>query len=439
MNKHIITSLGKGDALMCYGIFVELSKAYDHIYYHVNISIYEDVVRMYKTIPNVIIIPEYFDNILQLAKNPSYLIIGLDKKYPDLVADEIFYKIAGLELEKKWSNFYVERNLDKEKEVYYNILGLKDNEEFIFLHEDIDRQYVINRKYCKPGIKIISATDYQFKIGLFDWLYTIEKAAEIHVIHSVFINLIDLLQIQRENLYFHNVIDNLYGTRHLEAPRIKLKLNWNIIQYKDNKMITRTEIINGLFTKYGFQSYLEIGTHNPEQNFDLIQASIKHGVEPTEIEKNERAIFTGTSDQFFSVISPEQKYDVIFVDGLHTAEQAYIDVKNAEAHLNENGFIVMHDCNPLLEEWTVPLELYKSGAWMGNVYKSFIRLKNEHRDWSCFVIDEDCGCGILTQRPILKNKRLTYGIGSSVLTWQKFEEFRAELLQLISFDEYISL
>ena len=42
MNKHIITSLGKGDALMCYGIFVELSKAYDHIYYHVNISIYEE-------------------------------------------------------------------------------------------------------------------------------------------------------------------------------------------------------------------------------------------------------------------------------------------------------------------------------------------------------------------------------------------------------------
>jgi hypothetical protein len=44
-------------------------------------------------------------------------------------------------------NFNFERNFKKEREVYYDILGLKDGEEFIFIHEDILRFKSLNRKY----------------------------------------------------------------------------------------------------------------------------------------------------------------------------------------------------------------------------------------------------------------------------------------------------
>jgi len=40
-----------------------------------------------------------------------------------------------------------------------------------------------------------------------------------------------------------------------------------------------------------------------------------------------------TSDEFFSTLRPSKRYDVAFIDGLHTFEQTYRDVINTFAHL----------------------------------------------------------------------------------------------------------
>jgi|ERR1035437_510194 hypothetical protein len=201
-------------------------------------------------------------------------------------------------------------------------------------------------------------------------------------------------------------------------------------------MITRTEIINKLFEAYGFKSYLEIGVRIPAENFDLIKASNKESVDPRPMGK---CSYIMTSDEFFINYVSDRKYDVIFVDGLHTAEQSYKDVKNAIKHLNEDGFIVMHDCNPPTEYHIRSYEEYlkTGGQWNGTVFKGFIQLKNELNDWSCFVIDEDWGCGIITKRNILKN--IQFDENQHILTWNIFNENRKILLQLITFDEYNQL
>jgi hypothetical protein len=200
-------------------------------------------------------------------------------------------------------------------------------------------------------------------------------------------------------------------------------------------MITRTEIINVLFNKFDFQSYLEIGVQVPANNFDKIIAIYKESVDPT---PRGDCTYIMTSDEFFKN-HVKNKYDVIFIDGLHTAEQAYKDVYNAINYLNEDGFIIMHDCNPITEYHTRSYEEFikTGGPWNGTVFNGFIRLKNELINWSCFVVNEDHGCGIITQKQILKNKQFDYNTYNFL--WKEFDINRNELLQLIDFNEYINI
>ena len=61
-------------------------------------------------------------------------------------------------------------------------------------------------------------------------------------------------------------------------------------------MITHTDIINDFIKKYNFKSYLEIGIHNKEDNFNKIKCENKIGVDPDE---NAKADYVITSDEFF--------------------------------------------------------------------------------------------------------------------------------------------
>lgn len=188
----------------------------------------------------------------------------------------------------------------------------------------------------------------------------------------------------------------------------------------------RTQIINIIIAKYGFQSYLEIGVANPETNFNKIRVKYKESVDSSQYYSSSYT-HNMTSDEFFKDHIGDNKFDVIFIDGEHTENQVYKDTYNSINHLNKNGFIVLHDCNPLTEGHIITNN--------GTVYKGFIKLKKELKDWSCFIIDEDEGCGIITKRKLLENKILDI----SVISWSDFSENRDELLQLITFDEFLEL
>ena len=202
-------------------------------------------------------------------------------------------------------------------------------------------------------------------------------------------------------------------------------------------MITRTEIINKFFKTYGFQSYLEIGVRVPAENFDLINAELKESVDP---EPMGECTYITTSDNFFENYVNDKKYDVVFVDGLHTAEQVYLDVVNSIKHLNDGGFIVIHDCNPLTEYHVRSYDDYlrTRGHWNGTVFRGFIKLKKELKDWNCFVINEDNGCGIITQREF-KREFFTLKSIPDDITWEYFVQNRNILLDLVTYDEYLML
>lgn len=157
-------------------------------------------------------------------------------------------------------------------------------------------------------------------------------------------------------------------------------------------MITNhTELLQALIDKYNLKSYLEIGVQNPANNFDKIECGLKTGVDP-----NCKEVFQMTSDDYFNVlfnrrgnVSMQQTFDLIFIDGDHTAEQVKRDFENSLKCLSDNGFIVIHDVLPENEEGTlVPRQTKK---WWGTVYQFAMAIGlYENIEYKTYDIDEGC-------------------------------------------------
>jgi len=208
----------------------------------------------------------------------------------------------------------------------------------------------------------------------------------------------------------------------------------------------RTEIINYLLSFLDRETtYLEIGVRNPEDNFNHIRASIKYSVDPgLDFEENP-VDFKVTSDDFFEklgnseLLSSGYRFDVIFIDGLHLAEQADRDIYNSLKYLKDDGFIVIHDCNPPTEWHSRENYRYFSSpaeeSWNGTTWKAFLKWRSNADLQSC-CIDTDWGVGILSRK---------HPIGDSIEVSNPFYEFdvldknRKEYLNLMDFTDFQSL
>lgn len=59
-----------------------------------------------------------------------------------------------------------------------------------------------------------------------------------------------------------------------------------------------------------------------------------------------------TTDDFFK--SNKEMFDVIFIDADHKFESSVKDLENSLKYLNYNGFIFIHDTDPINEKYTQP-------------------------------------------------------------------------------------
>lgn len=218
----------------------------------------------------------------------------------------------------------------------------------------------------------------------------------------------------------------------------------SLTKTETEKKPLRTDIINFVASKIEATKYLEIGVRNPDHNFNHINITEKYSVDPG-IEFTENPVdFPFTSDDFFSklkrgdILSPDIKFDIIFIDGLHLADQVEKDIENALEYISDNGFIIIHDCNPPTEYHArenysydiSPAQIY----WNGTTWKAFVQARQRTDFYSC-CIDSDWGVGII-------NKNLNLGEPNSIKNpYFEFDTFklnRKESLNLLSFDEFKS-
>lgn len=150
----------------------------------------------------------------------------------------------------------------------------------------------------------------------------------------------------------------------------------------------RSEVLQPFIDLSAGKRYLEIGVEagttfhtlratkkvavDPIFRFDVPEPRLTSAVEYQEV----------TSDAYFGALSRDEKFDVIYVDGLHTVEQTLRDMLNAVEHLAPEGVIVVDDVIP--SSWGASLDLQSDAAfvreklatekfdgenWMGPVFR----------------------------------------------------------------------
>lgn len=168
-------------------------------------------------------------------------------------------------------------------------------------------------------------------------------------------------------------------------------------------IMNRLDILKTLGQHIGAKTYLEIGVFEGDV-FNHIDIDKKYGVDP---DPNSVSNFLMDSDTFFK--QNHEKFDLIFIDGLHHSDQVEKDIYNSLKVLNHNGYIVCHDLLPMSYEMQLVPRMREE--WTGDCWKTWVKLRSIENTLTMYTIDTDYGCGIIkrgSQECISIDADLTY-------------------------------
>ena len=214
--------------------------------------------------------------------------------------------------------------------------------------------------------------------------------------------------------YFRRLFYSIF----IENFNKKIKYNWESFP-------RRYDIINKIIIKRNYTSYLEIGCFKDE-TFNQINIKKKIGVDPVS-----GGNLRMTSDQFF--IDNKEKFDLIFIDGLHVYEQVIKDIFNSIKVLKENGIILVHDCLPRKLWYQTPTRM--SDTWNGDVWKAIVECRTlENIDTYTCLADEGIGVIKLQKNNNPLNLKLS---NFKNLKYKEYYTNRESLMNIISVEKLI--
>jgi hypothetical protein len=209
---------GLGDILFC----LKIGKKF----YDMGNEVLWPVVKSYLFLNDYLETPIKFISTEIELNYQNYNVIPLetaDRVFPNKKIMESKYHMTNIDYNDWSSYFKIKRNKEKEDLLYYNILGLKDNEEYIL----VSKNYGTHPNYSKYPIvvnteKKIVELDFYENFNLFDWCKVIENANEIHMIDSSINYLIEILTLKSKSLYLYSrrknnfsEIDYLFKTKYI--------------------------------------------------------------------------------------------------------------------------------------------------------------------------------------------------------------------------------
>ena len=214
---------------------------------------------------------------------------------------------------------------------------------------------------------------------------------------------------------FSKIFYKLYYNIFVESFKEKLYFNFPSNYF-------RWDLIEYFISKYKYTDYLEIGCDR-DQLFSKIKIKNKVGVDP-----DSGGNVRKTSDEFFK--DNKKKFDIIFIDGLHTFKQVKNDILNSINCLKEGGIILVHDCMPdSLSKQAVPR--YRM-IWNGDVWKAIVDLR-QREDLEIFTCEMDQGIGIIKKEKNSSILKIEKPINN--LKFKDYYSNYREFLRVISVEE----
>lgn len=149
----------------------------------------------------------------------------------------------------------------------------------------------------------------------------------------------------------------------------------------------RSDVINSFLEFFEMPTYLEIGVSKGE-TFRRVRAARKVAVDPVfrfdvDVWRDEAPhceFHQITSDLYFEAVADRNdRFDLIYLDGLHTSSQTLRDLINAFSFVKETSIIIVDDIWPSSFAASIAdyeifnrvrrAEKRKEMSWMGDVYR----------------------------------------------------------------------
>ena len=185
----------------------------------------------------------------------------------------------------------------------------------------------------------------------------------------------------------------------------------------------RSAVVQSFLDLYATPSYLEIGV-NQGETFQALTARRKVAVDPKFLFAASNVISPTQSveyhevpsDRYFgSIATPLDRFDVVYVDGLHTFEQTLRDVLNAIAVLKPGGAVIVDDVIPSSYHAALPdlgvavgvreflgradPAVALDGSWMGDVFKIPFFVETFLQAFSYATVAENHGQMVMWREP----------------------------------------
>jgi hypothetical protein len=236
---YILGHLGLGDHIICNGLYREYYKKFNQCLMPVRKSNYWSVRQMLSDLKNFILLPipdflcttYIFESHEKILLRAGYKILKLGYYGKNFLNNEnskfaeSFYDQAGIDFSKRWESFYCPRNIENEKKLF-ELYKCEENK-YIFLHEDLERNYLIKRDLINSKFKVISPDPRLTSFNFFDYRYLIENAAEVHCMESSFWAFIESINIKGKK-FAHRYARHEATVRY--SHETSFKSNW--IVYK---------------------------------------------------------------------------------------------------------------------------------------------------------------------------------------------------------------
>jgi hypothetical protein len=199
--KYIYHHLGLGDHIICNGLVRHFCELHDEVTVFCKTHNYENVSYMFRDEPKIKILPLNNDNEVELyiRNNNLYqniIKVGFDRLWSSgpKTFDIGFYNSINIPFDYRFTKFKFERDYESEKKIIEELNP--NNEEYVFVHDDIDRGFSIDKNKIRTDLKIIkNDTKYNF----FHMLGVIENTPTFTILR-VIINLQKLIKMIGENI-----------------------------------------------------------------------------------------------------------------------------------------------------------------------------------------------------------------------------------------------
>ena len=232
--------IGLGDHFLTNGIVRHISEN-NKITFFCFKKYYDGISKIYSDNENIEIIPvlsdheainwfnstfKYYDDTIiygDFGKNFN----SHNFKHDDIKKfDQIFYEQANVPYEYRWKKFKINRDFELENKIYEDLVK---NENYCFIHEDKQRNYVIDKEFISKNLIHININNIKKEDLYFitDYYKIIKNCKEIHCIDSSFSCFIDNVDD------FKNIPKYLHRYTRNVPNNPKYINNWNII-YENN-------------------------------------------------------------------------------------------------------------------------------------------------------------------------------------------------------------